>query len=194
MHRRQRELDAVAWGLDEAERQLRDEPAHRLRDERHDPYGWSLDAPNGVGVWVESGQPILTSEGVEITLLAGATGLFTRTRLERVLTLPLTGHAARVPSLLYLVFESGGHVYAIETLEEAGDSLESMDLVDGHYLGAYSDQGERITMSPGDLWIKFSPSGSFDPTALAELIHGSCHFSEFADDPHRFALAVWRSG
>jgi hypothetical protein len=79
-----------------------------------------------------------------VDLTRTSAGLFTRTRLKRVLMLPLTGHAARVPSLLYLVFESGGHVYAFETLEKAGDSLESMDLVDGHHLGAYSDPGERI--------------------------------------------------
>ena len=63
----------------------------------------------------------------------------------------------------------------------------------GHYLGAYSDQGEIITMSPGDTWIRFNPSGSFDPAALAALIRGSRTFSKLADDPHRFALAIWHS-
>lgn len=60
-----------------------------------------------------------------------------------------------MPALLFLVFETGGHAYALKTLEEAGDSLEALDLTDGHYVGAFSDQGEIINMSPGDLWINF---------------------------------------
>jgi len=91
------------------------------------------------------------------------------------------------------VFETGGHVDAFETLDEAGGSLESMDLVDGHYLGAYSDQGEIIDMSPGDLWINFSSSGTFDQLALETLIRSSRIFSELGEDPHRFALAISRS-
>ena len=47
------------------------------------------------------------------------------------------------------------------------------------------------TGGPGDLWIEFSPSGTFDLPALARLIRGSRTSSELADDPHRFALAVW---
>jgi len=48
-------------------------------------------------------------------------------------------------------------------------------------------------MSPGDTWIRFNPPGSFDPAALAALIRGGRTFSELADDPHRFALAIWHS-
>lgn len=107
--------------------------------------------------------------------------------------LPLDGDAARIPALLYLVFETGGHAHAFETLEEAGDSLEALDLTDGHYIGAFSDQGQVITMRPGDLWITFDPSGTFDLTALRMLIRGSRTFNELADDPHRFALELWRS-
>ena len=93
---------------------------------------------------------------------------------------------------MYLVFETGGHAYAFETLEEAGDSLEALDLNDGHYIGAYSDQGEVITMSPSDLWITFRSSGTFDMTALQTLIRGSRTFSQLAEDPHRFAFAIWQ--
>ena len=92
---------------------------------------------------------------------------------------------AREPTLLYLVFETGGHVYAYETLEEAGGSIEATDLNEGHYIGAFSDQGEVIAMSPGGLWVKFSPSGTVDSDALRTLIRGSRSFSEFAADPHR---------
>jgi hypothetical protein len=105
----------------------------------------------------------------------------------------MDGDAARNPALLYLVFEAGGHAYAFETLEEASDSLESLDLIEGHYSGAFSDQGEVITMSPGDLWITFEPSGTFDTTTLQTLIRNSREFSELAEDPHRFALRTWRS-
>lgn len=81
----------------------------------------------------------------------------------------------------------------MESLEEAGGSLEALDLTDGHYIGAFSDQGETITMRPGNLWITFDPSDTFDLTALQTLIRGSRTFSEFADDPHQFALELWRS-
>lgn len=91
---------------------------------------------------------------------------------------------------MYLVFETGGHAYAFERLEDAGHSLEALDLIDGHYVGAFSDQGEVITMSPGDLWITFTPSGTFDKTALQTCIRSSRTFSELAEDPHRFALAI----
>ena len=124
---------------------------------------------------------------------SGATGLLRHFRDERRVSLPLDGDAAQDPSLLYLVFETGGHAYAFETLEEAGVSLEALDLNEGHYVGAFSDQGEVITMSPGDLWITFTSSGTFDKTALQTLIRGNRTFSELADDPHRFALAIWRS-
>lgn len=114
-------------------------------------------------------------------------------RDERLVSHPVEGDAARQSALLYLVFETGGHVYAFQTLEEAGHSLEALDLSEGHYLGAFSDQGEVITMSPGDLWITFHSSGTYDKAALAALIRGSRTFSELADDPHRFALAIWQS-
>ena len=109
--------------------------------------------------------------------------------MEQVQSEP--GDAAREPSRLYLVFETGGHAYAFETLEEAGDSIESLDLNEGHYIGAFSDQGEVITMSPGDLWITFHSSGTSDKTALQTLIRGSRTFSELAEYPHR--LAIWHS-
>jgi hypothetical protein len=81
---------AVAWALDNAEGQLRQEPAHRASDSER-AYAWSLTAPNG----------------------------------------------------------------------------------DGHYIGAFSDRGEVIMMSAGDLWITFNPSGPFDESALRTLIRGS---------------------
>ena len=105
----------------------------------------------------------------------------------------MDGAAAQDPGLLYLVFETGGHIYAFETLEEARGSLEAIDLIDGHYIGAFSDQGEVVTMIPGELWVTFSPTGTHDVAALRTLITRSRTFSELADDPHQFALALWRS-
>jgi hypothetical protein len=95
--------------------------------------------------------------------------------------------------LLYVVFASGGTAYAFESPEEAEDSLDSLDLDfdDGHYLGAYSDRGEFLTKTPGTTGGRLEPSGTFDPTALAALIRSNRTFSELADDPHSFALAVW---
>jgi hypothetical protein len=65
--------------------------------------------------------------------------------------------------------------------------------MEGRYVGAFSDRGEIFTMSREDLWIKFSPSGTFDQTALQTLIRSSRTFSELVENPHRFALAIWRS-
>lgn len=58
-------------------------------------------------------------------------------------------------------------------LEEAGGSLEALDLNEGHYIGAFSHQGEVITMSPGGLWITFHPSGTFDRTPPCRLSSGA---------------------
>lgn len=46
-------------------------------------------------------------------------------------------------------------------------------------------------MRPGNLWITFDPSGTFDLTALQTLARCSRIFSELAANPHRFALEVW---
>jgi hypothetical protein len=69
MSRRQRKLDAINWGIDEAERELRDEPAHRLRNGQ-EGRRWFFEAPpTGRGVWVKTGvcRAIGTS-AIEITL------------------------------------------------------------------------------------------------------------------------------
>ncbi len=184
MRRRALEPAAVAWALDEVEAQLRQEPAHRLSDPQRE-YGWGLTDPNGIGVDVEAVRvAAATSATAEFDLVARATGLLRHARDQRRLLLPLLdGDAARIPALLYLVFETGGQVHVFETLEEAGGSLEALDLTDGHYIGAFSDQGQVITMRPGDLWITFDPSEAFDLTALRILIRGSRTFSELADDP-----------
>lgn len=181
----------MAWALDEVEGQLREEPAHRLRNDQHG-YHWFLTAPNKVSVVVDVVRDASGSEteAIDVNLIAGAIGLLPgHARAERRLLLRLDGHAAREPELLYLVFEIEGHVYAFETLDEAGDSLEALDLAD--YIGAFSDRGEVITMTPGDLWIEFTRTGKVDHATLQTLIRSSKHFSELAADPHRFALAHW---
>jgi hypothetical protein len=112
-----------------------------------------LTAPNGVGVYVEAVRGAApTSATVEFDLEAGARGLLRHFRDERRVPLSLDKDPAQEPNVLNPVFETGGHAYAFETLEEAGDSLEALDLNEGHYIGAFSDQGEVITMSAGDLW------------------------------------------
>ena len=45
-------------------------------------------------------------------------------------------------------------------------------LNDGHYIGAFSDQGEVISMNPGDLWITLTSSKAFGKTALESFILG----------------------
>lgn len=155
--------------------------------------GWSLTAPNGVGVLVEVVAVMVRAEEVAISLEAGATGLFNRHRLDRMINLPLTGQAARLPQLLYVVFETNGHVYAYESLDKAGEALEATDLAEGHYAGAFSDRGEVIEMARDGLWIRFISSGSFDEPALTTLIDQSRGPRHLRDNPHEFAMAVWLS-
>ena len=184
--------EALSWAVGEAESELRGYPAHRLRPQTE--HAWSLDAPNGVGVYVEVTQVTVTADPAVVVLVASTTGprsLFRRRQLERTVELRIDGDAARVPAVLYLVFEDGGHVLAFETLAEPGDSLESLDLPS--ITGAYSDQGEIISMTPGDLFIEFRPTGTRDPANLEKLMRGSRGPQRLVDDPHQFALQVWLS-
>lgn len=191
--RREREVAAAAWALTEVEGQLRAQPAHQLTGAQEETQEWSFTAPNGVAVYVEAQVVEASLTEAEVRVSARLAGLLSRVELDRRFTLPLTGDAARVPDSLYLVFETDGHVSAFETLEEAGASLESWDLESGHYVGAFSDRGEAITMTPGDLWITFTPSGSYDSERLSSLIRESRHAKDFHNDPHHFALALWLS-
>lgn len=103
MRKRALEPAAVAWALDEAEAQLRQEPAHRLLDRRRD-YGWELTAPNGVDVHAEAVRvAAATGATAKFDLFAGATGLFRHARDVRRVLVPLDGDAAQTPALLYLV-------------------------------------------------------------------------------------------
>ena len=43
-----------------------------------------------------------------------------------------------------------------DRLEDAAGSIESIDLQEGLYLGAFSDRGEVIEMGPGDLFATFT--------------------------------------
>jgi hypothetical protein len=64
-------------------------------------------------------------------------------------------------------------VYAFESLEEAGDSLESIDLEAPRSLpGAYADRGEIVDMIGGNLYIQFRATGQFDRKGLTELMRG----------------------
>ena len=130
-----------------------------------------------------------------VMVLAGSTtglrSVFRRRQLERVVEVPLDGEAARVPAVLYLVFDDGGHVFAFESLAEAGEYLESIDLPT--LAGAYSDQGEALAMTPGDLFIEFRSTGTHDLKDLETLMRGSRGPQHLVEDPHLFALQVWLS-
>ena len=184
--------EALAWALAEAEAQLRGYPAHRLRPDSE--HAWSLDAPNGVGVYVEVSNTTVAGAMAAVVLAASTTGLrsvFRRRQLERTVELRLDGETARVPDVLYMVFEDGGRVFAFESLAEAGEWLESLDLPS--MTGAYSDRGEVISMTPGDLFIEFRPTGTREPAKLEELMRGSRGPQHLLDNPHQFALQVWLS-
>ena len=96
-----------------------------------------------------------------------------------------------MPAVLCLVFGDGGHVFAFETLAEAGEYLESIDLPT--LAGAYSDQGEALAMTPGDLFIEFRPTGTHDLKDLETLMRGSRGPRHLVEDPHLFAPQVWLS-
>jgi hypothetical protein len=93
---------------------------------------------------------------------------------------------------LVLVFERDAFVYGYESVADAAQSIESIDVMDGHYLGAFSDSGEVITLEgePGDLFATFTPTGTYAQAELAELIRQSRGPQDLAGDPHAFALAV----
>jgi hypothetical protein len=55
------------------------------------------------------------------------------------------------------VFDDSGHVLAFETLDEAGDDLESLDLPS--LTGAYSDQAEVIAMTTATCSSSSPPRG-----------------------------------
>lgn len=186
---REHQLAAAAWAHAEVEQLLRAQLAHRLMGSGGLPQEWSLTAPNGIVLYLEAHLVETSSAQAKVRVSASSSGLLRRVQLDRMLTLTLTGDAARVPDPLYLVFETGGYAVAFETLEGAGDSLESLDLE--HYIGAYSDQGEVITMTPGDLYITFRGSGTYDHEGLNSMIRGSRRHSDLSDDPHLFALTVW---
>lgn len=91
---------------------------------------------------------------------------------------------------LVLVFELEGFVYAYKSPADAAQSIESIDVTDGQYLGAFSARGEVIAMGTDDLYATFTPTGRFAPERLADLIRRSRGPQALADDPHAFALAV----
>ena len=190
--REQEVVEALSWAVEEAVTQLRSYPAHRLRPQSE--HAWSFDTPNSVAVHVEVTTTTVTAATAVMVLAGSTTGLrsvFRRRQLERVVEVPLDGEAARVPAVLYLVFDDGGDVFAFESLAEAGEYLESIDLPS--LAGAYSDQGEAIAMTPADLYIEFKPTGTHDLKDLEKLMRGSRGPQHLVEDPHLFAQQVWLS-
>jgi hypothetical protein len=103
---------------------------------------------------------------------------------------PVTEFTAR--SDLVLVFERDGFVYAYQSVADAAQSIESIDVMDGRYLGAFSNSGEVIDLEgdPGELFATLTPTGNQAHAKLAELIRQSRGPQDLAGDPHAFALAV----
>jgi hypothetical protein len=95
---------------------------------------------------------------------------------------------------LVLVFERGGFVYAYSSLEEAAESIESLDLEQGNYVGAFTDLGEVIDMRPAGLFASFTRTGRSEPIALASLIKQSRGPQELADRAHEYATAILQRG
>lgn len=186
-------VEALNWAVTEAQSQLRGYRAHRLRPKSE--HAWSFDAPNGVGVYVEVSAIKVAADTASVVLVGsssmGLRGGFRRRQLQRTVEVPLDGDAARVPAVLVLVFDDGGHVYAFESLEEAGEYLESFDLPS--LTGAYSDRGEIIAMTAGDLFVEFRSTGTYDSEAFTRLLRGSRGPQHLVDDPHLFALQLWWS-
>ena len=97
---------------------------------------------------------------------------------------------------LVLVFERDGFVYAYQSATDAAQSIELIDVMDGHYVGAFSDSGEVIDLGgePGDLFATFAPTGDYAHQRLTELMRESRGPQDWANDPHAFALAVLAHG
>ena len=106
-------VDALGWAMAEAESQVRGYPAHRIRPQSE--HAWSFDTPNGVAVHVEVTAAAVTAGKAVVVLVASTAGLgsvFRPRQVERTVELSLDGAAARVPAVLYLVFDDGGDVRA----------------------------------------------------------------------------------
>lgn len=86
-----------------------------------------------------------------------------------------------------IVFEKDQIVYVYKDLDEAANSIEAVDLIEGFFVGAYTVDGLKLDMSPGDLFIKMTPS-YVDRAALIALLKSSTN-SPLADDPRAFAAA-----
>jgi hypothetical protein len=93
-----------------------------------------------------------------------------------------------------LVFERGGFVHVYRSPQDAAGSIESIDLQEGRYLGAFSDRGEVIEMGPGDLFATFTATGRLDREALASLIRQSGGPWELADRADDYAMAILQQG
>jgi hypothetical protein len=91
------------------------------------------------------------------------------------------------------VFERGGFLCVYRSLQDAAGSIESIDLQEGLYLGAFSDRGEVIEMGRAT-YLPRCPTGRLDREALASLIRQSGGPQELADHPHDYAMAILQQG
>lgn len=75
-----------------------------------------------------------------------------------------------------LVFEEGGFAYVWAELEDAQDHVESIDVEDGHYVGAFRSDGRVVRIVPtADVYAELELTGEYDLPAVTALVQ-ACRY------------------
>lgn len=180
--------DVVAWAMSEiAQRLQREAENGTWRPENQ--MERCLNAASGRAVAVEA-SVIHQHPDQALLRIDASTGLIRRVRAERHLTLFAAGPATPCAKRYVLIFERGANVTSFVGLEDASNSIESVDVEDGNYVAGFFDDGEELEIQPVDVYADVRPSGRYDPERLSALIRASNGPQELVNNPHLLAAAL----
>lgn len=75
-----------------------------------------------------------------------------------------------------LVFEEGGFTYVWDDLVDAQDCVESVDVKDGYYVGAFRADGRVVRIVPtADAYAELELTAEYDLPALTALVR-TCRY------------------
>ena len=78
-----------------------------------------------------------------------------------------------------LIFEEGGYVYVFDDLLAASGFAESIDVVDGWYVGAFQGDGRVIRiLATDDVYADLELTDEYDLPGLNALVQG-CRFPPY---------------
>ena len=92
------------------------------------------------------------------------------------------------------MFERGGFVHVYRSPQDAAGSIESIDLQEGLYLGAFSDRVRLSRWGRATCLPRSPPIGRLDRGALASLSRQSGGPWELADRADDYAMAILQQG